>query len=614
MRLNHRSTARSCQLYSIVIWARYAVRQLLHWPSGLPAGREVRARQHPTRPVQELGESSLVRIVNTARRRERVPATRAIVGSSRARMTVGLLVLGMLALPSLAQARPTYVSLTFDDGSADQMPAVTSLAAHGMRGTFYINSGLVGSNPYYMNWAQVAVTAALGNEIGGHTAGHSDLTTLSAAEQTRAICDDRQALAARGYDPVSLAYPYAKWNATSRTVAQSCGYTSARGVGNVGCLPGCVPAETLPPPDPFVLRTPAGATTTTPVETLEGYVTNAVQNGGGWVILVLHNICDGCGSNSTTQEDFTALLDWLQDQASAGVSVKTVREVMSTPPPPPPPNLLQNAALENGLSSYGASCWLRTYYAGPSGGGNSATWQHSSDAHSAANAESVMISPFADGDQKLISVQDPVVPRPALTSAVGSTSGGALPEATYFYRLTATSASGETTPSGEVSVATWGSSGSVTLSWSTATGATGYRIYRSTAAGAERLLASVGNVTTYSDTGSATPGSMAPPTSNTASRSTDCSPVGIPGHVYQVGAWYKTSSGANVRMVTYYRDASGSWQFWREQALPHSTVWRQAVWQTSALPAGATAIGVGFSLRSVGTAFVDDLAVGDLSE
>jgi hypothetical protein len=197
---------------------------------------------------------------------------------------------------------------------------------------------------------------------------------------------------------------------------------------------------------------------------------------------------------------------------------------------------------------------------------------------------------------------------------VGSPAGGTLPEATYFYRLTATSATGETTPSGEMSAWTSGPTGSVTMHWNAVTGATGYRVYRSTAAGNEKLLVSLGNVTNYVDTGSATPGSASPPTSNTASRSTNCSPAGNPGHVYEVSAWYKTSSAANVRMVTYYRDANGTWQFWREQSLPQSTVWRQAVWQTSALPAGATAIGAGFSLRSVGTAIVDDLAMGDLNE
>jgi peptidoglycan/xylan/chitin deacetylase (PgdA/CDA1 family) len=613
MRINHRSTTSLYQPSTITVRFRHAPRRL-NWPARLPAGAKTEVANARHHSVQDITRRSLHRTTTSARWCERVPPTKTMICFSRARATVGLLLLALLALPSLAQARPTYVSLTFDDGSADQMAAVTLLAARGMHGTFYLNSGLIGSDEYHMDWSQVASAAALGNEIGGHTVDHSDLTTLSAAEQTDAICDDRRALAARGYDPVSLAYPYAKWNATSRTVAQSCGYTSARGVGNVGCVPGCVPAETLPPPDPYVLRTAAGATNTTAVETLEGYVTNAVQNGGGWVILVLHNLCDGCNSNATTQEDFNALLDWLQSQASAGVSVKTVREVMSTPPPPPPPNLLQNASLESGLSSFGATCWLRTYYAGPSGAGNTATWQHTNDAHSATNAEMVMISAFADGDQKLVSVQDPVVPRPTLNSAVGSPLGGTLSAATYFYRLTATSATGETTPSGEISASTSGPNGSVTLRWSAATGATGYRIYRSTAAGSETLLASVGNVTTYSDTGSTTPGSASPPTSNTASRSTNCSPAGAPGHVYEVSAWYKTSSGANVRMVIYYRDANGNWQFWREQALPPSTPWRQAVWQTSPLPATATAIGVGFSLRSLATAIVDDVAIGDLSE
>lgn len=611
MRMNHRSAADSYRLPDIVILDSYVSQPRRCWKS-VVAGGKADVATAPNDPLPAAAGSR--HRIGTGCRSAR--AQLAGIGQglrfARACSTAGLLVLGMLALPSFAQARPTIVSLTFDDGSADQMAAVSSLAAHGMHGTFYIDSALVASSGYYMNWAQVDATAN-GNEIGGHTLDHPDLTTLSPAQQTHEICDDRQALTARGYDPVSFAYPYAKWDVTSRAAAQSCGYTSARGVGNVGCLPGCVPAETLPPPDPYVLRTPAGVTNSTPVATLEDYVTNAARNGGGWVILVLHNICNACSANALTASDFTTLLDWLQGQASAGVSVKTVREAMSTPPPPPPLNLLQNASLENGLSSAGANCWLRTYYAGPSGGGNSETWLHTTDAHSGTNAEAVTITAFADGDQKLISVQDPVVPRPTLNSAVSSASGGTLPEATYFYRLTATSVTGETTPSGEITASTSGSNGSVKLSWSAAKGATGYRIYRSTAAGSETLLASLDNVTTYSDTGSATAGSTTPPTSNTASRSTDCAPLGIPGDIYQISAWYKTSSAANVRMVAYYRDANGNWQFWREQTIPPSTVWRQAIWQTSALPAGSTAISAGFSLRSVGSATADDLALGDLS-
>ena len=227
--------------------------------------------------------------------------------------------------------------------------------------------------------------------------------------QTQEICGDRQALQAHGFDPVSFAYPFAKHDATSRATTQSCGYTSARGVGNVGCLPGCAPAESVPPPDPTLLRTAAGIEDTTSLATLQGYVTNAVDNGGGWLILVFHTFCTNCGdTNSMTAANFDALLDFIQGQAANGVSVKTVREVMAIPAAPPPPNVLQNASLENGLTSLGPDCWTRSFYEGESGGGSVGTWSHTGDAHSGANAERIEITSFSDGDHKLSSTQDPV--------------------------------------------------------------------------------------------------------------------------------------------------------------------------------------------------------------
>ena len=88
-----------------------------------------------------------------------------------------------LACAPLAAARgATVVSLTFDDGAATQLIARDQLAAHGMRGTFFINSGKVGSDPYYdMTWTEVASVAAAGDEIGGHTLDHKDLTSLEEA-------------------------------------------------------------------------------------------------------------------------------------------------------------------------------------------------------------------------------------------------------------------------------------------------------------------------------------------------------------------------------------------------------------------------------------------------
>jgi hypothetical protein len=210
------------------------------------------------------------------------------------------------------------------------------------------------------------------------------------------------------------------------------------------------------------------------------------------------------------------------------------------------------------------------------------------------------------------------VPSPA--SATGSTTGGSLSAGTYYYVVTTTtpygvggSGGGETTATPEVSATTTGSTSSIKVKWTQQGGATGYNIYRATSSGGERLLASVGaSANSYTDTGAATPGNATPPSTNNALR-TNCAPVGTPGHSYQMSAWYKTSPGATVRMVSYYRDSSGNWQFWQQQLEPASTAWTQAVWSTPPLPAGVTAVGTGFSLMSVGSLTVDDFFVGDLS-
>ena len=62
--------------------------------------------------------------------------------------------------------------------------------------------------------------------------------------------------------------------------------------------------------------------------TIEGYVTAAEQNGGGWVQLVFHHLCNQCDAYSITPADFTELLDWLQPRAATGTLVKTTAEVI----------------------------------------------------------------------------------------------------------------------------------------------------------------------------------------------------------------------------------------------------------------------------------------------
>lgn len=99
------------------------------------------------------------------------------------------------------------------------------------------------------------------------------------------------------------------------------------------------------------------------------------------------------------------------------------------------------------------------------------------------------------------------------------TAGGSLTAGVYKYYLTAINALGETTVSNEVTVTTAAGNLTAALTWAAVPGATGYKIYRTAAAGAsnsELLVATVGAVTLYNDAAVGAP-SGAFPTVNTAS-------------------------------------------------------------------------------------------------
>jgi peptidoglycan/xylan/chitin deacetylase (PgdA/CDA1 family) len=265
----------------------------------------------------------------------RRPHLRSTVGRVLSVLAVGLAGLVVGAAPAAHAAGQTIVSLTFDDSQSSQYGTLPVLKSHGMVGTFYVESGDVGTGSYYMTWPQIADVAAGGNEIGGHTLHHPDLTTLSTADATTAVCDDRTNLVNHGYNPKSFAYPYASYNTSVEQIVQSCGYQSARTVGGVTYK------ESIPPPNPYVLRTPAPADASTGLAGLKASVTGAQNSGGGWVIIVFHGVCDnGCtGSSAITNADFAGFLDFLQSQQGNGVVVRTVGDVMtngSTPQAQPP--------------------------------------------------------------------------------------------------------------------------------------------------------------------------------------------------------------------------------------------------------------------------------------
>jgi peptidoglycan/xylan/chitin deacetylase (PgdA/CDA1 family) len=249
-------------------------------------------------------------------------------------------VMGAGPQPVLAP-RPTVVSLTFDDALISQYGLRTMLATHGAHASFYIPSGEVDAlEAGSMTWAQIHNLAADGNDIGGHTRDHVDLT---AADTTydykwRQVCDDRERLQAQGFAPVSFAYPFAAFNATAAGIVQGCGYQSGRTGGSL-LVGGPLYSEVVPPPEPYSFKA-LGTTYDGPItlQYLQDAINGPADRAGGWVPLIFHEICYHANANFNTcmggyrvvdDTTLSQFLDWLTANAGRGISVKSVAEVMS---------------------------------------------------------------------------------------------------------------------------------------------------------------------------------------------------------------------------------------------------------------------------------------------
>lgn len=95
-----------------------------------------------------------------------------------------------------------------------------------------------------------------------------------------------------------------------------------------------------------------------------------------------------------------------------------------------------------------------------------------------------------------------VLSPPTIPILTGSAVGGTLAAATYYYRITALNAKGESLPGKEQFITTTGATSSVAITWTAVTGATSYRIYRGTTSlGQNVYYTSATN--SFTDTGAA---------------------------------------------------------------------------------------------------------------
>ncbi|HEX4086950.1 MAG TPA: fibronectin type III domain-containing protein [Chthoniobacteraceae bacterium] len=111
-------------------------------------------------------------------------------------------------------------------------------------------------------------------------------------------------------------------------------------------------------------------------------------------------------------------------------------------------------------------------------------------------------------------VNETVLAGPAITGSAGSyTDSGLTGDTTYYYRIRATNAAGDSSYSGTASALTYcgapgspaavGGNGSVSIAWNSSAGAVSYNLYRSLVSGSEGLIPYLGNLTATTCTDSA---------------------------------------------------------------------------------------------------------------
>jgi peptidoglycan/xylan/chitin deacetylase (PgdA/CDA1 family) len=296
------------------------------------------------------------------------------------------------------------VSLTFDDTLKPQAQAAALLAAHGLFGTFYVNSprlhegsGRAGSP--YLSIADALELQTQGHEIGGHTLSHLRLIALSDAERQREIINDRRQLARLGFAASSFAYPGGDLESnldpdaapTLGRLLREAGYASARDT-NGFALDGCASgAESLPPVDAYRLRSvrsvndappvPSGQAPVPPdtAATLLSWMDHAARCGGGYLPLVFHHVLPDCSAPDAPGSYCFELaqLELLASELERGqrclledgetrcysVSVATVSEALGDTEPRPLASeayTLRNASLERTLASGSTECLQRT--------------------------------------------------------------------------------------------------------------------------------------------------------------------------------------------------------------------------------------------------------------
>jgi peptidoglycan/xylan/chitin deacetylase (PgdA/CDA1 family) len=207
------------------------------------------------------------------------------------------LYLGMAGVPAI------YIQ--FEDGRADHVTAAQYMGAHRMRGNLAVVSDLVGQAGR-ASWAQLRELEAAGHCIMNQTMSHTDLSTLTQAQQEGELTGCRDALLANGLltgrnaeNWRYMSYPSGGWNAATLAAFGAVGIRMGFGIANPEIYYG------MPFGQVYMLPF-RQLTLATSIATIRGYIDTAIARG-----MLLMFYLEGMGTDSISLETFYQFIDYL---------------------------------------------------------------------------------------------------------------------------------------------------------------------------------------------------------------------------------------------------------------------------------------------------------------
>ena len=144
-------------------------------------------------------------------------------------------------IPLFPGGRKKAFTLSSDDGITQDGRLITLLRKYGLKGTFHLNSGLMGHKDWliqpginvshYKYSCEDICKIYDGFEIAVHTMTHPDLTRVPQAMVSYEIAQNKKRLEDIMHSPIrGMSYPFGTYNNTVIQTAKSCGIVYSRTV------------------------------------------------------------------------------------------------------------------------------------------------------------------------------------------------------------------------------------------------------------------------------------------------------------------------------------------------------------------------------------------------